>query len=426
LIYDIHTLFLPYKAGQEQWKTRRNKKMISRELYLKKIRPFMDKDIVKVMTGIRRCGKSVMLKLIQRELEEKGISREQILTINFESRMLPCEKNTDAVFQYVREFAEKTKKRIYLFFDEIQDLAQWEELVNALQIDFDVDIYITGSNAKLLSGELSTYLGGRYVEIRIYPFSYGEILEILRLESSPEVFLQYLTYGGMPFIYQNRIDNEMALLYLEDVFDSIILKDITQRNQVRDVGIFKTILLYLVAGVGTTFSASSIQKYLKSEKRGISAETLYNYLEYCKDACILHMVPRSDIIGKKLLQFQEKPYLTDHGFREAVYGNNQRDIQQILENIVYMELIRRGYTVSIGKNSQMEVDFVAERGSGRFYVQVAYLLADDTTIKREFGALESIPDNFPKYVVTMDEINQSRNGIKHVNIRKFLLMADYE
>lgn len=400
--------------------------MISRELYLKKIRPFMDKDIVKVMTGIRRCGKSVMLKLIQRELEEKGISREQILTINFESRMLPCGKNTDAVFQYVREFAEKTKKRIYLFFDEIQDLAQWEELVNALQIDFDVDIYITGSNAKLLSGELSTYLGGRYVEIRIYPFSYGEILEILRLESSPEVFLQYLTYGGMPFIYQNRIDNEMALLYLEDVFDSIILKDITQRNQVRDVGIFKTILLYLVAGVGTTFSASSIQKYLKSEKRGISAETLYNYLEYCKDACILHMVPRSDIIGKKLLQFQEKPYLTDHGFREAVYGNNQRDIQQILENIVYMELIRRGYTVSIGKNSQMEVDFVAERGSGRFYVQVAYLLADDTTIKREFGALESIPDNFPKYVVTMDEINQSRNGIKHVNIRKFLLMADYE
>ena len=381
--------------------------MISRELYLKKIRPFMDKDIVKVMTGIRRCGKSVMLKLIQRELEEKGISREQILTINFESRMLPCEKNTDAVFQYVREFAEKTKKRIYLFFDEIQDLAQWEELVNALQIDFDVDIYITGSNAKLLSGELSTYLGGRYVEIRIYPFSYGEILEILRLESSPEVFLQYLTYGGMPFIYQNRIDNEMALLYLEDVFDSIILKDITQRNQVRDVGIFKTILLYLVAGVGTTFSASSIQKYLKSEKRGISAETLYNYLEYCKDACILHMVPRSDIIGKKLLQFQEKPYLTDHGFREAVYGNNQRDIQQILENIVYMELIRRGYTVSIGKNSQMEVDFVAERGSGRFYVQVAYLLADDTTIKREFGALESIPDNFPKYVVTMDEINQT-------------------
>lgn len=340
--------------------------MISRELYLKKIRPFMDKDIVKVMTGIRRCGKSVMLKLIQRELEEKGISREQILTINFESRMLPCEKNIDAVFQYVREFAEKTKKRIYLFFDEIQDLAQWEELVNALQIDFDVDIYITGSNAKLLSGELSTYLGGRYVEIRIYPFSYGEILEILRLESSPEVFLQYLTYGGMPFIYQNRIDNEMALLYLEDVFDSIILKDITQRNQVRDVGIFKTILLYLVAGVGTTFSASSIQKYLKSEKRGISAETLYNYLEYCKDACILHMVPRSDIIGKKLLQFQEKPYLTDHGFREAVYGNNQRDIQQILENIVYMELIRRGYTVSIGKKQPDGSGFCSRTGQWTF------------------------------------------------------------
>ena len=177
MIYDIHTLFLPYKAGQEQWKTRRNKKMISRELYLKKIRPFMDKDIVKVMTGIRRCGKSVMLKLIQRELEEKGISREQILTINFESRMLPCEKNTDAVFQYVREFAEKTKKRIYLFFDEIQDLAQWEELVNALQIDFDVDIYITGSNAYMLSSEIATLISGRYVQIEMLPFSFKEYME---------------------------------------------------------------------------------------------------------------------------------------------------------------------------------------------------------------------------------------------------------
>lgn len=400
--------------------------MINREIYMKKIRPFMDKDIVKVMTGIRRCGKSVMLKLIQKELENRGIGRERMLALNFESRMLPCEKNPDAVFQYVRGFTEKSEGRVYLFFDEIQDLNVWEELVNALLIDFDVDIYITGSNAKLLSGELATYLGGRYVEIRLYPFSYGEMLDILGRESSPEIFLQYLTYGGMPFIYQNEIVGEMALQYLEDVFDSIILKDITRRNQIRDVGIFKAILLYLVANVGTTFSASSIQKYLKSEYRGISAETLYNYLEYCKEACVLQMVSRADVIGKKLLQFQEKPYLTDHGFREAVYGNNQRDIQQILENIVYMELVRRGYLVYIGKNNQVEVDFVAEQSGERFYVQVAYLLADDNTVEREFGALESIPDNFPKYVVTMDEINRSRNGIKHVNIRNFLLMESYE
>lgn len=399
--------------------------LINRPEYLNQLIENRDVDLIKIVTGIRRCGKSSLLDLYHQYLSDHGVDDSHIVHMNLESLRYRDLTDYLAFYDYVSERIPKEGKT-YLVFDELQTVEHWEKAIESFRLDFDVDIYITGSNAKLLSGELSTYLGGRYVEIRIYPFSYKEMLDILEQESSPELFLQYLTYGGMPFIYQNHIDSEMALLYLEDVFDSIILKDITQRNQVRDVGIFKTILLYLVAGVGTTFSASSIQKYLKSEKRGISTETLYNYLEYCKDACILQMVPRSDIIGKKLLQFQEKLYLTDHGFREAVYGNNQRDIQQILENIVYMELVRRGYTVSIGKNNQVEVDFVAERGNGRFYVQVAYLLADDNTVKREFGALESIPDNFPKYVVTMDEINRSQNGIKHVNIRKFLLMVDYE
>ena len=230
----------------------------------------------------------------------------------------------------------------------------------------------------------------------------------------------------MPFIYQNRIDAEASVQYLEDVFDSIILKDVTQRNRVRDVGMLKKILSYFIANIGTTFSATSIRNYLKSENRSMSLETLYNYLEYCKDANILHLVSRIDIPGKKILQFQEKIFLTDHGFREAVYGNNMRDIQQILENIVYMELLRRGYMVYIGKKDNLEVDFAAERGNARFYVQVSYLLADDSTVEREFRALELIPDNFPKYVVTMDEIDRSRNGIRHMNIRDFLLKDNYE
>ena len=233
--------------------------MIDRELYMKKIRPFIDKDIVKVMTGIRRCGKSVMLQLIQQELLNRGIKKMQILSLNFESRMLPCEKHVDAVFQYIKQFIEKASGKTYLFFDEIQDLKGWEELVNSLQIDFEVDIYITGSNGKLLSGELATYLGGRYIEVSIYPFSYREVLDITQQPSSSEAFLQYLTYGGMPFIYQNQLRDEMAMQYLEDIFDSIILKDITQRNRLRDIGMFKMILQYLIANVGNTFSTTSIR-----------------------------------------------------------------------------------------------------------------------------------------------------------------------
>lgn len=395
--------------------------MICRDFYIQKIRPFIDKDVVKVMSGIRRSGKSVMLELIQRELLEQGRSEDSIIMLNFESRLLPFAKNVQSAFDYLKPLLSEKK---YLFFDEIQDLPGWEELVNSLMIDFDVDIYITGSNAKLLSGELATYLGGRYVEIKIYPFSFAEILDIMR-ETQEEVneaeaFLHYLSYGGMPFIYQNKMEEQAALMYLEDLFDSIILKDVAQRNKIRDIGAFKNLLLYFIAEIGNTYSAASIKKYLKNENRSVSTETLYNYIEYCKDACILQMVSREDLIGKKILQFQEKIYLTDHGLRQAVYGHNQRDINQILENIVFMELLRRDYNVTIGKANTREVDFVAKKREKRIYVQVAYMLADEKTVEREFGVLEEIPDNYPKFVITMDEIERSRNGILHRNIREFL------
>lgn len=399
--------------------------MIKREEYLKKIRPFMSKEIVKVLTGIRRCGKSVMLELIKEDLISQGIKKENFFSVNFETGAVSYVKSLEETYEVVKEFAAKRKEKIYLFFDEIQELPHWENLVNSIMIDFDADIYITGSNAKMLSGELATYLGGRYVEFKIYPFSFAEVLQMLPDKPEAEVFQTYLTKGGMPFLYQFPFDEISSKQYLCDIYDSIVLKDIVQRNKIRDMEQFKRVLLYFIAEIGHTFSADNIMKYMKSEKRTVSSETLYNYIDYCKTACLIHMAAREDVIGKKLLKFQEKSYLTDHGIREAIYGNNMRDIQQILENIVYMELLRRGYDVYIGKVGQKEVDFVARSGADKCYVQVTYLLASEETVEREFSVLEQIPDNYPKYVVSMDEINRGRNGIKHMNIRKFLLMEHY-
>lgn len=399
--------------------------MILREKYMSKIRPFINQPIIKVLTGIRRSGKSVMLELIQNELIKQGMDKKYFMSINLESKKNQFENTVDGIYEHVKRFVEKSNQKVYLFFDEIQEIEDWETLINAVMIDFDTDIYITGSNAKLLSGELATYLAGRYVEIKIYPFSYIEILDLFPTKNKQEIFQIYLVRGGMPFLYQFPIDERSAMQYLNDIYDSIILKDIATRNKVRDIELLKRMIQYFIANIGNTFSASNISKYLKSELRSVSTETIYNYIEYCKTACFLHLVQREDLLGKKLLQFQEKIYIADHGIREAVYGNNMRDINQTLENIVYMELLSRGYDVRIGKNLNNEVDFVAEEGNSRIYVQVSYLLASDETMEKEFSALETIPDNYPKYVVTMDEIDRGRNGIKHMNIRDFLLMEQF-
>lgn len=399
--------------------------MILREKYMSKIRPFINQPIIKVLTGIRRSGKSVMLELIQNELIKQGMDKKYFMSINLESKKNQFENTVDGIYAHVKRFVEKSNQKVYLFFDEIQEIEEWETLINAVMIDFDTDIYITGSNAKLLSGELATYLAGRYIEIKIYPFSYIEILDLFPTKNKQEIFQIYLVRGGMPFLYQFPIDDRSAMQYLNDIYDSIILKDIATRNKVRDIELLKRMIQFFIANIGNTFSASNISKYLKSELRSVSTETIYNYIEYCKTACFLHLVQREDLLGKKILQFQEKIYIADHGIREAVYGNNMRDINQTLENIVYMELLSRGYDVRIGKNLNNEVDFVAEEGNSRIYVQVSYLLASDETMEREFSVLESIPDNYPKYVVTMDEIDRGRNGIKHMNIRDFLLMEQF-
>ncbi|NCC85152.1 MAG: ATP-binding protein [Clostridia bacterium] len=402
--------------------------MIQRESYLQKIRPFMHKDLVKVLSGIRRSGKSTLFKLIQQELLAQGIKPSQIYEINFESLSYVTASMMD-VYRELIHFGQSQAGKSYIFLDEVQDLSEWERLVNSLRVDLDCDLYITGSNSKLLSSELATYLAGRYIEISVYPFSFQEVTELSQ-ETCPEMtrqelFQHYLLWGGMPFIYANQLDAEASAAYLQDIFNSIVLKDIIARHSIRDVELFERILHYLMAQVGQPFSGASLAHYLKNEKRTLSQETLYNYIAYAQDACLLHLAPRADVIGKRMLQFQEKIYLADPGIRQAIYGNNQRDINQILENIVYLELLRRGYKVSIGKAGSREIDFVAESRNGRQYFQVAYLLADPTVVEREFSVLHTTPDSYPKFVLSLDTIDFSRDGVIHQNLIDFLIAPIY-
>lgn len=403
--------------------------MIQRELYMRRIRPFLNSDLIKVLTGIRRSGKSVMLGLIQEELLAGGVQAEQIFSYNFENMRFLHLCTAQALHQEILERTSGMQKKVYLFFDEIQEVAGWEKCVNSFRVELDCDIYITGSNAKLLSGELATYLAGRYVEFVIYPFSFSEFTALYRTifpdTSVSECFTKYLTAGGMPYLSCLRFQEEPGRQYLEELYHSIVLKDIVKRNKVRDVDLLERIIGYVTANVGATFSASSIVKYFKSEGRIVSTETVLNYIKYCLDAFLFYRVKRQQLQGKAILTTNEKYYIADHGIREAVFGGNMRDINLILENIVFMELLRRGYTVTVGKSGEKEVDFIAGKRDQRVYVQVSYLLASEATIWREFGVYDSIRDNFPKYVVTLDSLDFSRNGIKHRNIRDFLLMEEW-
>ena len=404
--------------------------MIKRELYMSRIRPFIGSEVIKVMTGIRRSGKSVMLELIKEELLESGVSAQQFISVNFEDMRNASLCKAEALHEEILARAAGQKGKVYLFFDEIQEVKDWEKCVNSLRVALDCDIYITGSNAKLLSGELATYLGGRYVEFIIYPFSFGEFLELYRVsapqESIPQCFQKYLLFGGMPYLANLQYAEEPSRQYLTDLFNSVQLKDIVLRNKVRDGDLLERILAYVMANVGETFSASSLSKFFKSEQRSIAPETILNYIKYCCDAYLFYRVKRRDVQGKQILAANEKYYIADHGIREAVFGGNMRDIQRILENIVFMELLRRGYTVTVGKSGDKEVDFVCTKRDEKIYVQVTYLLASEETIRREFGVYDTIPDNFPKYVLSLDEFDMSRNGIRHRNIRDFLLAENWE
>lgn len=391
--------------------------MIKRELYLNKIRPYFNKNIIKAITGIRRSGKSTILKQIIEELKNDGIKEENIILINFELKKHFNIKNIYQLDDLITSKIKNQSGKIYLFFDEIQEIENWEKLINSYLAEEKYDIFITGSNSKLLSGELATYLTGRFVEIKIYPFSFLEFLEYKKSKKE-ELFTEYLKYGGMPSGLE--YDKNERTQYLTDLYNSIIYNDILKRYEIRDIDLLDRIVRFIIGNIGQIVSGNSIVKYLKKDKVNVSVNTIYNYLSYIEEACLIHKVKREDLIGKKILNHSEKFYLVDLGFREAIYGNNLKDIGQVLENIVYLELLRRGYKITIGTFRDYEIDFVCKKSEITIYIQVAYVLADEKTIKREFDSLLKIKDNYPKYVITTDSFDMSQKGIKHLNIIDFL------
>jgi len=401
--------------------------MIERTLYLDQIRPFIDKDVIKVLTGMRRSGKSTFLTQIRNQLLLRGISDSNVLMMNFESARFDylTASYTDFYHEVLRFAANKTGK-LYLLFDEIQMVDSWERAIASFRIDLDCDIYITGSNAKLLAGELATLLGGRYVSFEIMPFSFRELKEALPKNKQGEAFASFRTVGGLPFLAQIEFEPLESLVYLSDVFNSIILKDITQRKGFRDTEQLERVLHYFLSEIGTTFSAKNIANVLTEEKRSISRDTIYKYLAAAEEAMLFARVKRYDIKGKDILRGNEKLYVKDVGLREAIFGNNATRIDRVLENIVFNELKQRGYEVTFGKNGTKEVDFVAKKGADIIYLQVCYLLAHQETIDREFGAFEGIDDNFPKYVLSMDTVNFSQKGIRHFNIEEFLVSEAWQ
>lgn len=396
--------------------------MIRRTKYLEKISPFVDKPIVKVLTGMRRVGKSTILKMIQTELLSH-IPMQNIISVNLESFEHLSVRRKDDFVRLIQERIQGLQGKIYYFFDEIQLVQGWEEVVNALRAEETGDIYLTGSNSSLLSGELATLLAGRYVEFEIQPFGFGEFAQLYAQQNldKEELFEAFLKFGGMPFLKHFQLQQEPGFQYLNDVYNSVLVKDVLSHYQIRDVDVFYRILSFVIENVGHTFSATSIRNYLKSEHRDVSVDTVLNYLEYCRNAYIIKKIPRYDSLGKKILKVDEKYYLSDHGFRSARGFSNSRDIERCLENIVCIELISRGYELSVGRVKDAEIDFIAKKDGQTAYYQVSYLLETEQTRAREFGVFAFLQDNYPKYVLSMDKLNFSQNGIIHKNILDFLL-----
>lgn len=399
--------------------------MIKREFYLKKIRGFYDKDLIKVITGIRRCGKSVLLLQIIDELKVQGIKDEQIIYMNFEDYDFSFIQTGIDLHNYIKEQI-KTEEQYYLFFDEIQIIPDFERVINSLKVKYNTSIFITGSNGKLLSGELATFLSGRYVSFRIMPFTFMEMCTLKNLSRdaiTEDTLYKYMNWGGLPQRFQLN-DEEQTKTFLRDVYDAIVLKDIVQRAGIKDVDLFNRIIEYLVCNPTQTFSVTAISDYFLSINRKVSKETIYNYLEHITSSLIMSKVSRYDIRGKRILTKMDKYYLTDMGLGRIRNNGFKLEMGALLENVIYNELLVRGYEVYIGKTRNGEIDFVAINGQLKEYYQVAYYLTDQKVIDREFGAYSQIPDNYPKYVLSFDKMDFSRDGIIHMNVLDFLYPPD--
>ena len=402
--------------------------MIKREMYLDQIRQIIGTDFIKVIVGLRRCGKTSLLKSVIEELQNQGVNNENIIYISFESIEYKNIFTSEQLDELVLDLTEGLEGKIFLLFDEIQQVESWEKSINSYRVSFDCDIFITGSNSKLLSNELATLLAGRYIKINLYPFSFKEVLQyrreidniILDRESIKDYFNQYLLFGGMPGLLPIS-DDDTKINALQDIYDSIIVHDILSRYTINEIDLFKRFSHYLMNSTGQTFSKTSITNYLKNENKRTTRNTISNFTVYLQDSLFCKKVMRQDILGKRILKTEEKYYLTDQGFHHALVDNNSNWLGRILENVVYNELIRRGYTVKIGKIGKKEIDFVCEKYDNRIYIQVAYLLSTPETIEREFSPLLDVPDKYRAYVLTMDEVNLSQDGIIHKNIINFLL-----
>ena len=392
--------------------------MVKRELWLKKIRPFYENELIKVLIGIRRSGKSIILKQIQDELLTNGVDSDHIIFINFEDLDFSFIKNETDLHSYIKPQIVDDKK-YYLFFDEIQNVKNFENVLNSLRATQNVSIFITGSNANLLSGELATLLAGRYVTFKIMPFTFAECLQIQNITNPTDSdLMNYLKFGGMPQRFYLSTESEIKI-FLSDLYDSIVLKDIISRYKVKNVELLDKIINYLASTSSQIFSASSINNFFKNEGRECSKETLYNYLSYVVQSCVVNKAKRYDISGKKTLSTLEKYYLADTGF--ANLHSLKFDIGAMLENVVYNELIVRGYEIQVGVTTNSEIDFIATKDGQMEYYQVAYILHDENTIKREFGVYQKVKDNFPKFVISADHFDFSQDGIIHKNIIKWLL-----
>ena len=409
--------------------------MVYRKLYMDKLSNFMNKDVIKIITGIRRCGKSYLFKLIINELKEKGIPESDILLIDLELPKYNSITTREQLDEIVLKFLEKHENQVYLFFDEIQNVKDWEISINSYYKLENTDIYITGSNSKLMSKEFATLLTGRYVNIEMYPFSFNEFLDYKEeLNQPPAIqnelntdvenyFEEYRQYGGIPLAISSQIDKELVL---NGIYSSIILNDIIERYEIRNAGLFNRIVKYIIENTGNLISANAIYKYLKHEKLNITKQTIYNYLEYLENAYFISKASKEDLIGKKEIMGSEKFYLIDNGFYKSQLEEKQENIGHILENIVYVELKRHGYKITVGNVNDYEIDFVCRKNNQKIYIQVAYLLESDEIIEREFRPLLKVNDNFPKYVVSMDKILQSQNGIKHLNLIDFLKYFNHD
>ena len=402
--------------------------MIFRENYVKKIMAFTDTPFVKVLTGVRRCGKSTIMQMIMDELRKKGIPEERIVSYRFDS-MEYDGMTAKQLYEMLKAKLSDIEKT-YLFLDEVQEITSWEKTVNSINTDFNVDIYVTGSNSRMMSSEISTYLTGRYVSFRIFTLSFEEYLIFKKqydeVEDIHKELVNYIKYGGFPAIHLQEYPLDNAYTIVRDIYNSTIFSDIVKRNQVRKVDQLERVVKFVFDNVGKTFSAKSISDYIKSEHRTIDNETVYNYLEKLESAYILHRCSRYDVQGKELLKTQEKFYLADSSFKYSVLGYNDQSVAAMLENVVYLELLRRGYEVCIGKTPNGEIDFIATRQNDKLYIQITKEIKSEKTEKREYDRLLEINDNYPKYLLTTDDFaGGNYQGIKTMHVADFLLSKEY-